>query len=468
MDRYSPSRAMLGIRRGPGVALRKGLNISIFSANGAAICLLIIALCYKFFAVGVVILLLLSANIWLFRKHLDKINPTILLAMLFIADATVSAFFVSRASGLARTVQFMVVAGAMTGMFLYSWELDKEKIWKILKAIFLVIVAILVHVIIYHIISGRLTTWKYLYDTKLVFCLLVFITFAMKDRLEQKPFMFPLLLILAAMVCVLSGERKSLLLFVILFAISNIGIGGKLLTVAAGVMGFAAMNLLQLGTPLVEQRVSISSSAHAELPDRYFYTVNSLGDQSDLVREFVNRNARRLFAQNPIFGIGATGYSQWAARQFPSDQGMTMNVHGEVNRIPAEGGLVGIVIALSFLAATGYRTVVHAFMSGGSRRTSLQSSPLYLFVYLICYCYSEVIGTHMLVLIGITGIVAARLPMLSLRDLLDRNRGRSPAAAIKIHSGILRKRVLLMTHRSNSLRRRILLDSARTMQRESP
>ena len=120
------------------------------------------------------------------------------------------------------------------------------------------------------------------------------------------------------MLVLLSGERKAYLLFAVLYVLSRIPL---VLKVASGVLGVLALALYmataQADDYVARQLGSAFKSEH-EIHISEFYNIRSIADQSDLIREFVNRNAWDLFLSHPIVGVGATGYLNWAGETFGS------------------------------------------------------------------------------------------------------------------------------------------------------
>lgn len=371
--------------------------------------ILVIALCYKQTMLGVLSAAGMSACVLVYRADLLKLNITLLAAIAYLADATVTAFLVSQKAGIERTAQFVILAAFALGVFLYSGRLDKKRINLALTTLVTVSVIILAHVIIYHVTHGHVLTWKYLRDTKLIFSLLTFLIFALQDRFEKKEHLFHALLIGLAVVLVMSGERKALLLFVLLAALSPIKFYYK-----AG-LGLMALSFLAYVFAFFDERSYIYrqlTSADEDMsavPSRYFFTVSNIWDHSDLIRTFVNRNAWAQFVDHPVFGLGATGYQTWAQSVYPL--AFTMNIHGEVHRIPAEGGAVGIVIVTILLTAVSYRVGMFIWNNGGLQSSALVRAPLYLFVYALCYAYSEALDTSVLILISTAAVVAASLSL---------------------------------------------------------
>jgi len=402
-----------------------GRRPGLFELYLGAVLLLIASLGYKLVAGGLLALAILATGIWVGRAHVKKINITLFLALLYIADATVTAFLVSAGEGILRTFQFILVASGLIGLFCYSWTLDQAQIERAVRWIALLCAAIFVHVVIYHLVTGRLTVWKYLEDTKMVFSLAVFLCFALKDQISRYV-PFPVAMAILFVLVWASAERKALLLFFAAAAASNFSLKTKAAVGASGAALLGLVTITGIDNGFVAQQVQEVSTSYESVSDRFFMTVENIGDQSDIVREYVNRNASRLFEENPWVGLGATGYWAWAHEMFGPEDGRGMNVHGEVHRVPVEGGILGIAIAFAYLFGMSWRTAHFAYLRRARTGASLEHAPFLLFLYVVCYAYSEALDTTLLVIVGVCGVVAARLPAPTSRDFVWRRARRAP------------------------------------------
>ncbi|WP_242153111.1 O-antigen ligase family protein [Sphingomonas sp. BAUL-RG-20F-R05-02] len=432
-----------GLRTGP----RRAGTVRLVTPRGAilaALGLLVVSLCYKLFSLGVVVMLALGVGLWAFRASWRRIDPVFVLATLYVADATVTAFMVSRSAGVARTVQFAITAFALLGLYAYAQAARRVDAAFLLKGVGIVSAAIALHLIVWHLLHHHYVTWKYLSDTKLILSLALIPLFGLEDWIKDKArILFPAALLLAFIVILLSGERKALMLFCILFALCRMPLAVKL--GMAGVIALTTGLILLDDSGYIHRQLLSASHDYSAASTRYFFTVQSIGDQSDMIREFVNRNARRLFADHPLFGLGATGYWTWAIGTY-GPTGLAMNVHGEYHRVPVEGGVFGIAIAIGFLGLALWRAIRHALRQGGLAAPSLDRVPLYCVALLLSYCYAEAVDTAMLLLIGAVGAIVGALPVApsSLRSGALRFAPRNRAASLRRRKpelvGTLRRR----------------------------
>lgn len=387
----------------------------------AAMISLIVALCYKMTGIGTLAMLVLATGVWVGRQNLTKVNLGLIVALLYVADATTTAFLVSFQAGVYRSAQFFVIGACLVGVFAYSYRLRSEDATRMLKIVGVACCVIFAHLIIYHFIQGRYITWKYLYDTKVIISLTVFIAFALKDQLTRYV-PFPVIIMVLSTLVIMSAERKALLLLVMLLLFANIGISRKVSIFGGGAVVLMLVAVLGLDGGYLYSKLQASSANYREVSDRYFTTVHNIGDYSDIIRDFTNRKAWQLFEENPWFGIGATGYWEWANATYGRTSGLAMNVHGEVHRIPAEGGIVGMIIVATYLIVVGWRTGHFAFLRRQRDNSSLERAPFYMFLYVICYAYAEALDSAILLLIGLAGAVSARLPAPTLDVFVQRTR----------------------------------------------
>jgi hypothetical protein len=369
--------------------------------------LLLISLCYKLTALGLIAFAMMAVSGLKFRQFFSTPRFPLIFALLYIADATITAFMVSPADGIVKTSQFLVIGAGFLGMSAYSWAIDEKLLVRGLLWISAVVSAVYCHMIIYHVSIGKIVTWKDLADTKFVISLSVFLLFSLRDEVEKKGYNFLFIAFIILTLVGLSSERKALLTFILLLASSNYSLMKKLYVVGAVASIGITIAVTGIDGGYLAQRANSTATNYSQMTDRYFATVPSIAARSDVIRTFVNRKATELFETHPIAGLGATGYSAWSHRRFGAKNGLAMNVHGEIHRVPVEGGIIGILIALGFLATTGYRAIRFA-MRG--ERASLHYAPLYLLLYTIAFASVEAVNTALLVLVGFNGVVASRLP----------------------------------------------------------
>ena len=342
------------------------------------------------------------------------LSPIFIFTVLYSYEFTGTALIADFNEGIYRNVQFTFLL--MGGVAFARWRsaMSKPIADKILKYGALLSVLIFVHMVLYHIYIGRLTPWKYLLDTKSIISVVVVLFFAFQDYIKGRvgfPGWFIALAVVGVLI-VLSGERKAYMLFAVCYLLCRdpLFIKGLIIILIAFCLSFYLYASDENGY-ISRQILSIFEESRPMTVSE-FYLIQDVGDQSNIIRDFVNRNARELFYENPLFGLGATGYQKWAnanlGAQFGDPKGINMNVHGEINRIPAEGGLVGIFIGLGYVVLVASAVFSHLKMPR-FRNSSLSRAYAYLFVFLLCYCSFEASDTFMISLVLFFGVEVAHV-----------------------------------------------------------
>lgn len=387
-----------------------------------------VCLIYKMAGPGIGILcVLILLGIFIRLRAAYLLTALGVASILYLAMSTVTAFIVSFDQGMYRTAQFFITVGAFIVISNYFSQLDPVRAQKIFDRFSLVNIAIFLHMIAYHVYHGYLTTWKYLYDTKTTISVVAIILFLNEDRIKQRlgPFGWWSILGAFAVSCLLSGERKAYVLTAILFALSRASLFQKL---AIGAAGAAALLFFAIAAPsdsYVAKQIDSLFSEQRQMQVSEFYDNQLVTDQSDLIREFVNQNAWQLFLENPIMGLGASGYDAEASEQFSlADRrvGLATNVHGEINRVPVEGGLVGIFIASGYMVLLTISVVRDFWRKGMFRSPADQRVPLYVFAFVVLYLYVEALDTLMLSIIVLFGFHMARVNYLNSNRWAGRRR----------------------------------------------
>jgi hypothetical protein len=380
-----------------------------------SIALFYICLLYKQSAPGMAVLFVLCLISWLYAFRAYYVWSVLgIFSALYVFMALGTAFLVSIEEGAYRTIQFLLIVVATVGISNYLFVIGGAERQKLLWRFLAVNIVIFAHMVIHHVSMGHLLTWKYLHDTKTTLSIVPLLLFICEDRVRARMGTLVWFLLLGGLgvLVVLSGERKAYVLFAILFALSRSPVVQK--AILGTVAGVAIMVYLAGADPenyIMRQMASLLTSER-KMEIAEFYEVESIGNQSNIIRDFANRMAWEQFLQHPVLGLGATGYQRWAQGTLgmPDDTGgLSMNVHGELNRVPVEGGLIGIAIACVLLFALTRAVLGHVVSRGGIRSSSLDRAPLYVLCFLLLYCSYEASDSLMLIMIMMFGLDMARL-----------------------------------------------------------
>lgn len=317
--------------------------------------LYIFSLLYKIQALGILCLMVMTVCGLFLRTPKILANQIAFFSVLYILMSTVTAFMFDFNLGVYKSLQATFIIAGMLGWVKFWYSSSQKTKDRFVKHLIILVLLVFLHMVIYHVSIGIISPWKYLYNTKTTISLIVIIFFTMLTPLREKfgPTLTLLTFVILSILVLLSGERKAYMLLALLFAVSIFPLRLKALIT---LLSLSAIILFVMIAPegnnikrQLESSIGLSQQTAARF-DHYRHedlkTLPNLNDYSDLTREYVNTNTWNLFKQNPIFGLGAGGYQNWANMTFGNEyyRGVRMNVHGEINRIPAESGIVGILI----------------------------------------------------------------------------------------------------------------------------
>jgi O-Antigen ligase len=301
--------------------------------------------------------------------------------------------------------------------FLLAQEAPRLDLKRLSRRLLLGMAAIAAGTILWHIARGYWVGWKQLPDPRVAFVFLPLllaglILFAEVEKRRRLHFvwagMFPLL--------VMSGERKALVIYLILTAL--LFARGRLALIAPAVAA-AFVGLLLLSTvvenPYLQKQIrtlvepgGTGNYEYVRATGRYLP-----GDTpSDVQRAFALHVSGQMFAEHPFFGVGTNQYSEIVAETFPSaPEELRLEIHGEFQRILTENGLVGFSLYVLIWAAAWARlsrAVRGARDRGRLTSTQARVLPLLLFIPLALFVGTEASGTRAFV----GAIVISLLPEL--------------------------------------------------------
>jgi hypothetical protein len=301
--------------------------------------------------------------------------------------------------------------------FLLAQEAPRLNLKRFSRRLFLGMAAIATVTIVWHIARGYWVGWKQLPDPRLSFVFLPvvlagLILFAEAEKRRRLHFvwagLFPVLL--------MSGERKALVIYLILSALL-FARGRLALIVPALAAAFAGLLLLStvVENPYLQRQIRTLVDPGGTGNYQYVLATGRYlpGDTpSDVQRAFAFRVSSQMFAEHPLFGVGTNQYETMVSETYPNaPKDMQLAIHGEFQRILTENGLVGFSLyALVWVAAWVRLGRVLRGAREQARLTSAQARvlPLLLFIPLALFVGTEASGTR--ALIGV--IIISLLPEL--------------------------------------------------------
>jgi hypothetical protein len=301
--------------------------------------------------------------------------------------------------------------------FLLAQEATRLDVNRLSRRLLLGMAAIAVGTILWHIAHGYWVGWKQIPDPRLVFVFLPLllaglILFAEAEKRRRLHFvwagMLPLL--------VMSGERKALIIYLILTAL--LFARGRLALIAPGLAAaFAGLLLLStvVENPYLQKQIRTLVEPGATGNYEYVLATHRYlpGDTpSDVQRAFSLHVSSQLLAEHPLLGVGTNQYEEIVGETYPTaPKELLLAIHGEFQRILTENGLLGFSLyALIWVAAWARlsRVLRRAFDRGQLTSTHVRALPFLLFIPLALFVGTEASGTR--AFIGL--IVISLLPEL--------------------------------------------------------
>jgi hypothetical protein len=287
--------------------------------------------------------------------------------------------------------------------FLLAQEAPRLDLKRFSRRLLLGIAAIALGTILWHIAHGYWVGWKQLPDPRLSFVFLPvvlagLILFAEAERLRRLHFLwvgiFPVLL--------MSGERKALVIYLILTALL-FARGRLALIVPALAAAFVGLLLLSTVVDNPYLQTQVRTLVEPGGTGNYEYVLATgrylPGDTpSDVQRAFALHVSSQMFADHPFVGVGTNQYEAIVDETYPNaPEELRLAIHGEFQRILTENGLVGF--SLYVLIWVGAWTRLSRVLRGALHRGRLTSTqvrvlPLLLFIPLAVFVGTEASGTR--------------------------------------------------------------------------
>jgi hypothetical protein len=337
-----------------------------------------------------------------------------------VASATVGGSQNTAREGL----QVLVVA---MFAFLLAQEAPRMDAMCFSRRLLLGITAIAIGTIAWHVAHGYWVGWKQVPDPRLSFVFLPvvlagLILFAEAEKLRRLHFLwvgiFPVVL--------MSGERKALVIYLLLTALL-FARGRLALIVPALAAAFVGLLLLStvVENPYLQRQIRTLVDPGGTGNYEYVLATGRYlpGDTpSDVQRAFALHVSKRMFAEHPFFGIGTNQYEAIVDETYPSvPQDVRLGIHGEFQRILTENGLVGFSLYVLIWVAAWRRlsrVLRRAAASGRVTGTQVRVLPLLVFIPVALFVGTEASGTRAF----IGAITISLLPEL-VSGALERVRG---------------------------------------------
>lgn len=337
--------------------------------------------------------------------------PGFLLLLPYLLWHVVSAASGGLQNARREALQVAVVAGF--GLLLAQAS-GRPEIEKMAKRLLWGTAAIAAGTISWHLVNGYTVGWKRLPDPRLAFITLPVVLagvmlFAEGRRRAAVRFgwtaLFPVLM--------LSGERKALVIYLVLTALL-FGRGRLALIAPAVAAGFVVLFLLStvISHPYLQKQ--INTIVNPGKTGNYGYLLSTgryaPGDTpSNVQRAFAFHVSQQLFTQHPLVGVGTNQYVNVLNRTYPNlPPEIRLGIHGEFQRILTENGLLGLVLYLGVWGASWLR--LSRFLRDAAREKLINSTqrrvlPLLVMVPLALFLGTEAPGTRAFVIVVIISLL---------------------------------------------------------------
>jgi len=337
-----------------------------------------------------------------------RVLAGLLILMPYFLWHVASATTLGASNGLREALQIATVTVFALILAIHVDRLDYARLGRLLLIGMLLITA---YNIGWHLDAGYWSGWKRLLDPKRIFTFLpvvvgCMILFAHRRERRRKLWV---LWFLVGVVILFSGERKAILVYVILWA--ALAARGRVLAaiplVAGGLVLLFVFGAVTENEYLSRQVRSIFDPMNSVLSAEEIATGAYPESQSNTQRLYALRLTAQMVSRAPLLGVGTNGFSDFIKEEFQDlPEFLRASAHGEFLRVLAENGLIGLLFYLLIWksAFQRLRRRLKALTREGLITPSQSSVALFLLlVPALIYVMMEASGTHsFVVLLGIS------------------------------------------------------------------
>jgi len=359
------------------------------------------------------------------RSHTTFIIPKgLYLFFPFIIWHVLSAFTLDMNNGIRELLQSVVIV--MFGYALYKFlvvanEYDIKIFYKYVVYGFIVIC---LYTIIWHVINGYYVGWKRLGDTKYVFTFLPMIMgFVILFAKKRYGFLISLWIILG-IILLLSGERKSWLIYIVLsltiFSKNNVRGALPFIMITALVIMTASLyfadNYLMkkfnsIVSPSETVEFTVDDIRHGNVPE----------SMSNAQRVFAVGVGLELFRSSPIIGVGTNGYARIVKEEYGHfPRFLTIGIHNEFFRVIVENGAIGLILFVLLWVYSVKRSskVLSGNLIGNSKfRKHRKRVMVLVFSPLLISIFFEASGSQAMIIILVVSLMPEIFRLLMLHTV---------------------------------------------------
>ena len=264
--------------------------------------------------------------------------------------------------------------------------------------LFLGALIITVWTILWHLGRGYWVGWKQLPDTRIIFTVITILSFLFTTFFERyKKNQILILLFILLPILIMSGERKALLIFLILFLVRYTP-GISIKTIFILFIIYLSFNILNtfIENPYINKKIYNMLNIMQTGNVNYFFSTGQISQNdtfSNLQRVFSFQVSKEYFLENPFLGIGTNKYVILVNEQYYNlPKFMKLGIHGEFQRVLVENGLVGIIAYLFIWYKSWTRTKI--ILLKAQKNGLINKEQLNFLLYSIYLTFAFYVGTE--------------------------------------------------------------------------
>jgi hypothetical protein len=275
----------------------------------------------------------------------------LVILMSYLLLFSVSALFVGTINGAKEIVQAILVFSFIFVAFGYYRTRSTDRLLIIAS---ILILAVLIYNIGWHMSKGAYVGWKELNEPKTIFTILPFLLILIFNRFggHQHRFLVFIAVSLAALVIFFSGERKAYVFALAAVAIWTAPVNWRHAVAAALVVPVLLVAATTDRTSYLDRQfVSLADALRGSSSDSaslsYLLDETRPTSMSNAQREISNRFAIAMWEKKPVLGIGTNAFAIAIRQEESIPVGFRMGIHGEFYRALYENGIVGLGLYLA-------------------------------------------------------------------------------------------------------------------------
>jgi O-Antigen ligase len=322
----------------------------------------------------------------------------------FIVISVWSAATLSFGNGVREGLQMCIVLAFALSLANADDPCPRGSQWVLL---FCVMWALLLFNAGWHINEGYITGWKKLYALKHTISVTILLTVIWIARRDFRASLLQLLIFgLLGGVVIMSGERKSLLVYGFALMVLMRGIGWKRsLQVLVAPVAFGVIAFVFFADDYMMRQVASLTLTTGYTPAGQPESI------SNQARAFAFDTGLSLFLSSPIVGVGTNGFEIIINRLYSFYPGYLLkSIHGEFFRVLVENGVLGFAAYMAVWIASIARTIRVARDMKWSGRLSAGEARNYLRIYAVfvftsaAVCGLEASGTEIFIFLVLVSL----------------------------------------------------------------